>query len=88
MDFQGEEQMFPYFQPILSADTGKIYSYEALGRYSRADGQVCSLGSFFEDSTTTNEDALRVDRKIRRLAMEQFVRESNSELLFINIRLQ
>jgi EAL domain-containing protein (putative c-di-GMP-specific phosphodiesterase class I) len=86
--YQGEERIFPYFQPILSADTGKIYSYEVLGRYSGADGQACSLGSFFEDSATTSEDALKVDRKIRWLAMEQFARESNGESLFINIRLQ
>ncbi|MDR1287562.1 MAG: EAL domain-containing protein [Treponema sp.] len=88
MGYRSDRQIFPYFQPILSADTGKIYSYEVLGRYSGADGQVCSLGNFFEDNATTNEDALAVDRKIRRLAMEQFARENNGESLFINIRLQ
>ncbi|MDR3122723.1 MAG: EAL domain-containing protein [Treponema sp.] len=88
MAYQESRTIFPYFQPIVSADTGKIYSYEALGRYSGEDGQVCSLGSFFEDAATTHEDALRVDRRIRRLAMEQFARESSGELLFINIRLQ
>jgi EAL domain-containing protein (putative c-di-GMP-specific phosphodiesterase class I) len=88
MDFQDGRKIFPYFQPILSADTGEIYSYEALGRYSGKDGQVYSLGSFFENSATTNEEALPVDRQIRRLAMEQFSRESNNELLFINIRLE
>jgi EAL domain-containing protein (putative c-di-GMP-specific phosphodiesterase class I) len=88
MNFQDDRKVFPYFQPILSADTGKIYSYEALGRYSGADEQVYSLGSFFEDIATTNEDALAVDRQVRRLAMEQFAREGSDELLFINIRLQ
>jgi EAL domain-containing protein (putative c-di-GMP-specific phosphodiesterase class I) len=88
MSYQEGMAIFPYFQPIVSADTGEIYSYEVLGRYSEADWQVCSLGSFFEDSATTSEAALRVDRKIRRLAMEQFARESNGEYLFINIRLQ
>jgi EAL domain-containing protein (putative c-di-GMP-specific phosphodiesterase class I) len=88
MNYPDERRIFPYFQPILSADTGKIYSYEVLGRYSDADGRVCSLGSFFEDSATTNEDALKIDRKIRWLAMEQFARENSGEFLFINIRLQ
>jgi EAL domain-containing protein (putative c-di-GMP-specific phosphodiesterase class I) len=88
MDYQGGERIFPYFQPILSADTGKIYSYEVLGRYSGPDGKVYSLGSFFEDNDTTHEDALKVDRKIRWLAMEQFAREGSGESLFINIRLQ
>jgi EAL domain-containing protein (putative c-di-GMP-specific phosphodiesterase class I) len=88
MGFQDGRRVFPYFQPIVSADTGEIYSYEALGRYRGADGQVCSLGSFFEDSATTSEDALDADRKIRRMAMEQFAREGRGELLFINIRLQ
>jgi EAL domain-containing protein (putative c-di-GMP-specific phosphodiesterase class I) len=88
MDYRDGRRVFPYFQPILSADTGKIYSYEVLGRYSGTDGQVYSLGSFFEDSATTNEEALNVDRKIRYLAMEQFARESDGEYLFINIRLQ
>ena len=88
MNYQNGERIFPYFQPILSADTGKIYAFEVLGRYSSADGKVHSLGSFFNDNTTTNDEALKVDRKIRRLAMEQFARESSGEFLFINIRLQ
>jgi EAL domain-containing protein (putative c-di-GMP-specific phosphodiesterase class I) len=88
MNFQDGRKIFPYFQPILSVDTGKIYSYEILGRYSGADGQVYSLGSFFEDKATSNEDARAVDRQIRRLAMEQFARDSKDEFLFINIRLQ
>jgi len=88
VSYQDGEQIFPYFQPILSADTGKIYAFEVLGRYNSTDGQVRSLGSFFNDNATTNDEALKVDRKIRRLAMEQFARESCGEFLFINIRLQ
>ena len=88
MDYHEEGRIFPYFQPILSADAGNIYAYEVLGRFRNADGQVRSLGSFFEDGSISNEEALKVDRKIRRLAMEQFARESKGEYLFINIRLQ
>ncbi|MCL2100466.1 MAG: EAL domain-containing protein [Fibromonadales bacterium] len=82
------DYIFPYFQPILSADTGRIYAFEVLGRYSSEDGQVHSLGSFFQNSATTDDEALKVDRKIRRLAMEQFAREGRDEFLFINIKLQ
>jgi EAL domain-containing protein (putative c-di-GMP-specific phosphodiesterase class I) len=58
-----------------------------LGRYIEEDGSVRSLGPFFCAKETTNEDALMVDRIIRRKAMEQFAREATDEFLFINIRL-
>ena len=61
MNYQDGERIFPYFQPILSADTGKIYAYEVLGRYSSVDGQVRSLGGFFNDKATTDDEALKAD---------------------------
>jgi EAL domain-containing protein (putative c-di-GMP-specific phosphodiesterase class I) len=79
--------LIPYFQPILSADKDGIYSYEVLGRYVEEDGTVKSLGPFFCDKNTTNEDALMVDRIIRRKAMQKFAEEATDEYLFINIRL-
>jgi EAL domain-containing protein (putative c-di-GMP-specific phosphodiesterase class I) len=77
----------PYFQPILSTAKDGIYSFEVLGRYIEEDGSVKSLGPFFCDKNTTNEDALMVDRIIRRKAMQQFATEAGDEYLFINIRL-
>jgi len=59
------EKITPYFQPILSADSKSVYSYEILGRYIDDNGAVQSLGNFFNDDNTTNEDALRIDRHIR-----------------------
>jgi EAL domain-containing protein (putative c-di-GMP-specific phosphodiesterase class I) len=81
------EKIIPYFQPILSADSKTVYSYEILGRYIDDNGTVQSLGPFFNDDNTTNEDALRVDRHIRREAMRKYAEEKRNEYLFINIRL-
>jgi len=82
-----ENNVIAYFQPILSADTNSIYSFEVLGRFIDEDGTVKSLGPFFCDKNTTNEEALRVDRIVRRYAMKKYVEEKQTEYLFINIRL-
>jgi len=81
------DNVIAYFQPILCADSNKIYSYEVLGRYIDQNGIVNSLGAFFSDSNTTHEDALKIDRIVRRKAMEKYVQEKRTEFLFINIRL-
>ncbi|GBU26437.1 hypothetical protein R83H12_03134 [Fibrobacteria bacterium R8-3-H12] len=81
------EKIVAYFQPILSADSKTVYSYEILGRYIDDDGAVCSLGPFFNDLNTTNEEALQVDRLVRRYALKKYAEENRSEYLFINIRL-
>jgi len=81
------EKIVAYFQPILSADSKTVYSYEVLGRFIDDDGTVQSLGSFFNDSNTTNEEALEVDRLVRRYALKKYAEEKRSEYLFINIRL-
>ena len=81
------DNIIAYFQPILSADSDKIYSYEILGRFIDENGAVQSLGDFFNNPNTSNEDALRVDRIVRRYAMKKYAEEKRSEYLFINIRL-
>jgi len=81
------KNIIAYFQPILSADTNSVYSYEVLGRYIDDDGSVKSLGPFFNDANTTNEEARRIDRIVRKYAMKKYVEEKRSEYLFINIRL-
>ncbi|MDR2555713.1 MAG: EAL domain-containing protein [Fibromonadaceae bacterium] len=81
------EKVIAYFQPILSADSKTVYSYEILGRYIDDDGKVHSLGPFFNDINTTNEEALQVDRLVRRYALKKYAEEKRSEYLFINIRL-
>jgi len=81
------EKIVAYFQPILSADSKTVYSYEILGRYIDDEGAVHSLGPFFNDLNTTNEEALQVDRLVRRYALKKYAEEKRSEYLFINIRL-
>jgi EAL domain-containing protein (putative c-di-GMP-specific phosphodiesterase class I) len=73
-----------YFQPIVAVDSNKIYSYEVLGRY--VDGSdIKSLGSFF--SSSSSEEALEVDRIVRKIALKRFAEEGNGEYLFINLHL-
>jgi EAL domain-containing protein (putative c-di-GMP-specific phosphodiesterase class I) len=81
------EKVIAYFQPILSADSKTVYSYEILGRYMDDDGVVHSLGPFFNDLNTTNEEALQVDRLVRKYALKKYAEEKRSEYLFVNIRL-
>jgi EAL domain-containing protein (putative c-di-GMP-specific phosphodiesterase class I) len=86
MDFSSDN-VIAYFQPILSADSNTIYSYEVLGRFVDNDGILQSLGDFFSDINTTHEEALKIDRMVRKYAMKQYAEEKRTECLFINIRL-
>ncbi|MCL2071727.1 MAG: EAL domain-containing protein [Oscillospiraceae bacterium] len=82
------ERIMPYFQPIIAADTNRIYSFEVLGRYIDDNSNVQSLGRFFSDRTVSCEDALKVDRIVRRKALEKFAAEKKNQHLFINLRLE
>jgi len=82
-----EEKIFAYFQPILSADTKEVYAFEVLGRFLDDDGTVKSLGDFFTGQDTSHEEALRIDRIVRRDALKKYAEENRDEFLFINIRL-
>jgi len=82
-----EDNVIAYFQPILSADSNDVYAFEVLGRYTDEDGTVHSLGHFFNNSEISHDEALRVDRIVRRYAMKKYAEEKRTEYLFINIRL-
>jgi EAL domain-containing protein (putative c-di-GMP-specific phosphodiesterase class I) len=79
------EKVVAYFQPIVSADTNDIYAYEVLGRLADDNGSVTSLGRFFSDRNVSREEALSVDRLVRRYALKKYAEENISEFLFINI---
>ena len=81
------DKIIAYFQPILSVDSNSIYSFEVLGRYIDDDGNINSLGPFFSDENTTNEEALEVDRIVRRYALKKYAEEKRDEYLFLNIRM-
>jgi EAL domain-containing protein (putative c-di-GMP-specific phosphodiesterase class I) len=82
-----QDNVVAYFQPILSAEINDVYAYEVLGRYLDNDGKFKSLGPFFNNPDTSPEEALKVDRIIRRYAMKKYAEEKRSEYLFINIKL-
>jgi EAL domain-containing protein (putative c-di-GMP-specific phosphodiesterase class I) len=81
------DNVIAYFQPILSADTKEVYGYEVLGRFIDDDGTLRSLGPFFTSLDTPHEEALRVDRIVRRYGIKKYAEEKRNEYLFINIRL-
>jgi len=82
-----EDNVIAYFQPILSADSNDIYAFEVLGRYINESGDIKSLGPFFNNPEVSHDEALRVDRIVRRYAMKKYAEEKRTEYLFINIRL-
>jgi EAL domain-containing protein (putative c-di-GMP-specific phosphodiesterase class I) len=85
--FFSPDNIIAYFQPILSADSHTVYSYEVLGRFVDSDGVVKSLGPFFSDANTTDEDARKIDQIVRRYALKKYAEEKRNEYLFLNIRL-
>jgi EAL domain-containing protein (putative c-di-GMP-specific phosphodiesterase class I) len=82
-----EDNVIAYFQPILSADSNDVYAFEVLGRYIEENGDIKSLGPFFNNHEISHDEALRVDRIVRRYAMKKYAEEKRTEYLFINIRL-
>ncbi|MFL6557285.1 MAG: diguanylate phosphodiesterase, partial [Bacillus sp. (in: firmicutes)] len=54
------ENVFPYFQPIFSADEQSVIAYEVLGRYE-SEGKIISLGAFFQDDQIPDEYKFEVD---------------------------
>jgi EAL domain-containing protein (putative c-di-GMP-specific phosphodiesterase class I) len=81
------DRIIAHFQPILSADTKEIYGYEVLGRYVDDGVNVKSLGPFFASQEISHEEALKMDRIVKRYAFNKYAEEKRDEFLFINIRL-
>jgi EAL domain-containing protein (putative c-di-GMP-specific phosphodiesterase class I) len=83
-----DENLFPYFQPILCADTFDVCGYEVLGRYRDGKSNIISLGPFFHDPSVPADFALHIDRIIRRKALKQYAEEGCDKDLYINMRLE
>lgn len=79
------DNVFPYFQPIFSADEHRVIGYEVFGRYQGENG-VVSLGPFFLDEGIPEEYRLEVDHVVLKKALEKFIAISSEEdvLLFVN----
>lgn len=78
------DKIIPYYQAIFSADEQCVIGYELLGRIE-IDGEVKSLGSFFEDENVPDEYRLEVDEVILAKALEYIMGSTDQEMLiFIN----
>lgn len=77
------DNVFPYFQPIFSADEHRVIGYEVLGRYRGSDG-VTSLGPFFQDENIPEEYRIEVDYAVLKKALEKARDLDKDILLFVN----
>lgn len=77
------DNVFPYFQPIFSADEHRVIGYEVLGRYRGTDG-IVSLGPFFQDENIPEEFRLEVDHVILKKALEKALDLDKDIMIFVN----
>lgn len=75
---------FPYFQPIIDLNSGKIAGYEALARTNK-NGQIASAGHIFNDPLLNQQQQLIIDRSIRKQALKMIASYPESGFLTINI---
>lgn len=80
-----EKNLFPYFQPIVGAASGTIIGYEALARQYDDDGRVISAGELFTSPDIPVNQLITWDRRVRRLALQQFKLSNYNGYLAINI---
>ncbi|KAB2337329.1 EAL domain-containing protein [Cytobacillus depressus] len=77
------DNVFPFFQPIFSADEHRVIGYEILGRYLSGDG-IISLGPLFLDENIPEEYRLEIDHAVLKKALEKALSLEDDVLLFIN----
>jgi len=77
------DNVFPYFQPIFSADEHRVVGYEVFGRY-RSENGIISLGPFFLDESIPEEYRLEVDNAVLRKALDKALALEPDIMLFIN----
>jgi EAL domain-containing protein (putative c-di-GMP-specific phosphodiesterase class I) len=81
-----EQNIFPYFQPIIAANQRSVAGYEILGRYKDQDHAVLSLGSYFHHETIHVEEKCLIDRWVRTKALDVLKLSSTKDsLYFFNI---
>ena len=79
------QTLFPYFQPIIGAATGRVIGYEALARRWNANGEIISAGELFSSPDIADEILIEYDRCVRRKALEKFIHLPGNSYLAINI---
>lgn len=80
-----ETSFFPYFQPIISIASGRIVGYEALARQLDEDNHIVSAGHLFGKPQLQAEELREIDRQVRWLALQKFVRLYEHTYLAVNI---
>ncbi|MCM2533561.1 EAL domain-containing protein [Neobacillus pocheonensis] len=77
------ENVIPFFQPIFSADEQSVIAYEVLGRY-RSEGNIISLGPFFQDDQIPDEYKFEVDLLLANKALEKALDLDEDVSIFLN----
>jgi len=80
-----DNNLFPYFQPIVGIASGKIIGYEALARQYDENNQVISAGSIFTCKETDITELIELDRSVRWQALEKFSKLEDNSYLTLNI---
>jgi EAL domain-containing protein (putative c-di-GMP-specific phosphodiesterase class I) len=81
--FPSKSEVLPYFQPIVSLQTRRIFGYEALGRRA-AGSRIESLGPFFADSRASARRHVEIDRHLRLMAVRKM--SAAGGMLFLNLK--
>jgi EAL domain-containing protein (putative c-di-GMP-specific phosphodiesterase class I) len=77
------ENVIPFFQPIFSADEQSVIAYEVLGRY-KTEGNIVSLGPFFQDDLIPDEYKYEVDLLLVKKALEKAMDLAEDISIFLN----
>lgn len=78
------EQVVPYYQPILSADTQLVVGYEVMALFREQAGGARSLAWFFNDSSIPDEFCLELNTWIQQKVLDSFINTDQSKRLFFN----
>ncbi|MDQ6596783.1 EAL domain-containing protein [Bacillus salipaludis] len=77
------ENVIPFFQPIFSAEEHSVVAYEVLGRY-KSEGNIISLGPFFQDDQIPDEYKFEVDQIVVSKALEKALNLDDHVKIFLN----
>ncbi len=78
-----KDKVFPYYQPIISADKQLIVGYEVLARMQTEEG-IVNLGWFFQDKSIPDEYRLELDDYLQSIALDAYMETDQSAVMFFN----
>ncbi|MCU9614421.1 EAL domain-containing protein [Caldibacillus lycopersici] len=78
------ENVIPYYQPVLSADTQQVIGYEVLAYFQNSSDDVQNLGWFFKDSTIPDEFRLELKNVVLQKALDYYLNTDSSIELFFH----